>query len=252
MPDSAGFGQDSSPRRRRHGADPRRPYQAGGPSTLEARAETTLDLTSQCSPLTASTSGIRKDPVGVRSLDTRDHWKRRTSAWTLGAESVSPRSRRPSMLAVEHRQTRQSRTTVRTSRGPPSPITSSAWRSRRNADTHRHPATADWTRPITHMTPDPAVLPPPSRQKRRERHWKCAGIHNTLDARSPGCPGALAPQPSSARWRRQNRRERRPSAAVGERSPDSVRPLDRRKNGATGYVDVATDADPAGLEPPRR
>jgi hypothetical protein len=185
-------------------------------------------------------------------------WTRATAgqaghqAWTFGATNVSPRSRRSSMLVVERRQTEHSRATDGTSQGPCCPITSSAGRPRRNADTNQRSATADWTRPFTHMTPASEVLPPRSRQKRRERPWRCAGIHQTLDARSPGCPGSLAPRLPSARRHRQSRCWQRPSAALGERSPDSVRSLGHGERAATGLVDVAIGEDPAGFERPRR
>jgi hypothetical protein len=45
---------------------------------------------------------------------------------------------------------------------------------------------------------------------------------------------------------RQNRSKRRPSAALGEQSPDHVRAPDHLENVATGHVDVATDADRPG------
>jgi hypothetical protein len=92
------------------------------------------------------------------------------------------------------------------------------------------------------MTPGPAVLPPPSWHIRREELWSCAGFHHTLDATSPGFPGQLAPRLPSARRPRQNRSWRRPSAILGERSPEDVRSLDRRNHAATGHAGVSTNA----------
>jgi hypothetical protein len=52
----------------------------------------------------ASTSGISRDPVGVRCVAARTRWKSQKPAWTSGAAGVSPRRRRPSMLTAKHRR----------------------------------------------------------------------------------------------------------------------------------------------------
>lgn len=52
----------------------------------------------------ASTSGISRDPIGVRSPAARTRWKSRTPAWKLGAAAVSPHRQRPSVRAAKHRK----------------------------------------------------------------------------------------------------------------------------------------------------
>jgi hypothetical protein len=41
-----------------------------------------------------------------------------------------------------------------------------------SAETTRRVTAARWTRPITHMTSEPVMLPPPPRQEQRTRHWE--------------------------------------------------------------------------------
>ena len=116
----------------------------------------------------------------------------------------------------------------------------------------RHSAAADWTRPITHMVSDSAVLPPPSRRKRRERHWECAELQHTPDTRLPGCPGTLAPRLSSVAD------PSKLGAAPSDCRPRLTisrccwicSPLDKRCRRAHWCCHLC--AIPAGLEPPRR
>jgi hypothetical protein len=47
-------------------------------------------------------------------------------------------------------------------------------------------ATSGCTRPFTHMTSEPVMLPPPPRQEQRKRRWECAELHDTHDASGSG------------------------------------------------------------------
>lgn len=103
MRGSVGLGQDSTATS---------PPRSRSPQTLPSRRpeyprnaeHAAIDLTSNAVRFGRCTSRIPKDPVGARSLNARDRWKRPTPLWTLGALGMLPRPQRTSMPAAERRR----------------------------------------------------------------------------------------------------------------------------------------------------
>lgn len=99
--------------------------------------------------------------------------------------------------------------------------------------------TADWTQPITHKASKAVMLPPPSCQQWRKRHWECAELQHTPDARASELPRSplrrglhRPPSPASRTWRSR--------AALDQRSPDAAESPHHRCDAAAGHDDVAT------------
>jgi hypothetical protein len=59
--------------------------------------------------------------------------------------------------------------------------------------------TPGWTRPFTHMTSKPVMLPPPPRREHRMRHWECAELHHLPDSVTPGFPEIVSSRRRAAR-----------------------------------------------------
>jgi hypothetical protein len=112
---------DPSPRRRRHGVDPHRPYRAGGPSTSKRSKTTTGLAPSGCRAPATSTAGIREDPLGVRCPNTYS-----TGFTKHPCECSAPRAcrharGRSNPLPREHRRPDAASDPIRTSRSSPKP-----------------------------------------------------------------------------------------------------------------------------------
>lgn len=94
----------------------------------------------------------------------------------LGRFTVCKRVATPAAFrcaGTRRRRTGRCRTTDPVNRSSPSPIASLTWRPRRRVvSTNRSSATADRTQPITHVEPDLAVSPPPSRHARRSKRGR--------------------------------------------------------------------------------
>lgn len=183
----------------------------------------------------ASTRGISRDPVGVRG-----------PLHGL-AEEVRNRRGYPAPLVCLHTDgvpacslrnagNRAKPDTVEVSRSSPVPITSSSWRHRRRiADSNRSSATADWTRPNSHMESDAVTSPSPFGESCAAWPRKCAGDQRTRYARTSAEPKPRIVTLLGSTLR-QNRRKPLRIAAFDWLSPDRSGLLTVDESTASGRV----------------